>query len=131
MQKKITHLSLTIPLKVISEANRPGKEHWRIKRRRKKDQQSEVLAELQNALLGKTFDFPVEVKLVRIGPKALDSDNLANAFKAVQDAIASKLGIDDGDKTKVQWVYDQTPIGLRHYKVRIEISTIAPGLPPA
>lgn len=38
------------------------------------------------------------VLIVRYGRKRLDDDNLVAAFKAVRDAIAENLGVDDGSE---------------------------------
>jgi hypothetical protein len=49
------------------------------------------------------------VVLTRIAPprsKGLDSDNLQRALKAVRDAVADQLGVNDGDK-RVIWLYQQ------------------------
>lgn len=51
--------------------------------------------------------WPVVVRLTRIGPRKLDSDNVAGACKAVRDGVADWLDVDDGDETKVRWVYAQ------------------------
>lgn len=50
-------------------------------------------------------DFVV-VRLVRFGPRFLDSSNLDMAFKAPIDGIAKALGVDDGDAF-VRYVCDQ------------------------
>lgn len=49
---------------------------------------------------------PVVVTLTRLAPRKLDDDNLASAFKAVRDAVAEWLGVDDGSD-QYQWVYRQ------------------------
>lgn len=107
------------PIKTISEANQ--REHWSVKNKRKNLQQLEMLAALQNNLTGKKLSPPYVVKLIRIAPKALDTDNLAGAFKHVRDAIARKLGVDDGDTEKVTWIYDQMPVRIHQYSVKVEI----------
>ena len=48
----------------------------------------------------------VVVSLVRYGRRKLDDDNLAGSFKPLRDAIASSLGIDDGDP-RMRWEYGQ------------------------
>jgi len=113
-------IDFQIPVKTISEANQ--REHWAVKHRRKKAQQVETgLAFLVN--VRRNITFPCTVRLTRIAPKALDADNLAGSFKHVQDALARKLGVDDGDAEKVTWVYQQLPIGQRHYSVKVEIES--------
>jgi hypothetical protein len=53
---------------------------------------------------------PVRVRLVRVGGKRLDPDNLARSLKAVQDVVADNLlGCDDGDASRVRWSYHQRP----------------------
>ena len=37
------------------------------------------------------------VTLTRVSPRALDSDNLAYAFKAVRDEVAAYFGVNDND----------------------------------
>ncbi len=69
---------------------------------------------------------PPTVRLTRIAPRRLDSDNLAFAFKGVRDGIAAVLGVDDGGGGPV-WIYDQRkarPVdvtGPRGYAVVIEM----------
>lgn len=67
------------------------------------------------------------ITLTRVGARMLDPDNLANSFKAVQDAIAKRLGIDDGDQSKVRWVYEQRATGKHQYglEVKIEAAEVA------
>lgn len=48
----------------------------------------------------------VVVTLTRLGPRKLDSDNLAGSFKAIRDGVADALGIDDGSEL-IQWEYRQ------------------------
>ena|ERR1041385_1354249 len=110
------------PVKTVSEANQ--REHWAVKLKRKKQQQLEIFAALQNNLVGKKVTLPCVVRLTRIGPRALDTDNLAGAMKHVQDAIARKLGCDDGDTEKVQFEYAQMPVKIREYGVRVTIQSL-------
>lgn len=48
----------------------------------------------------------LRVTLIAIRQKRLDDDNLAGGFKALRDAIASSLGVDDGDE-RIEWIYRQ------------------------
>lgn len=61
----------------------------------------------------------LSVLITRIGPRRLDSDNLAISAKAVRDGIAQALGVDDGDETAVRWDYAQER-GSYGVRVRIE-----------
>lgn len=112
-------IDFQIPVRTISEANQ--REHWAVKNKRKNVQQLEMLAALQNNLVGRKLTPPYAVRLTRIGPKPLDSDNLAGCFKHCQDQIARKLGVDDGDTAKITWQYAQMPIRIREYAVKVEI----------
>lgn len=114
-------IDFQIPVRVISEANQ--REHWTVKNRRKKEQQVTTAVAFLNNVRRSNINFPCVVKLTRIAPKALDSDNLAGSFKHVQDEIARKLGIDDGDAGKVIWEYAQMPVRIRQYSVKVEITT--------
>lgn len=109
------YMAWDIPIKVISEANQ--REHWRVKWLRQKKQKTAVdlfLAESKIGLLGKVY----QVRFTRFGVKALDTDNLSGAFKAVRDMVASKLGVNDGDPS-IKWETVQVP--GNNYGIRIEI----------
>lgn len=56
---------------------------------------------------------PLVVTFVCVRRKRLDDDNLAGGCKALRDAVARWLGIDDGD-VRVEWRYQQavgSPVG--------------------
>lgn len=95
---------LFLPLQVVSEINRH--EHWRSRHRRNRAQQVEVMAEWYRLAPAGQPALPCTVRLIRLGGKRLDSDNLAGAFKHVRDAVARLLGVDDGDPA-VTWTYAQ------------------------
>lgn len=59
------------------------------------------------------------VTFTRTGPKALDTDNLASACKALRDGVAEALGYDDADP-HVEWRYAQAKGA---YSLRIVITT--------
>lgn len=60
------------------------------------------------------------VLMVRLAPSAgLDTGNLWNALKAVQDEIAEHLGIDDGPKSPAAWSVGQER--SKAYGVRVEL----------
>lgn len=63
--------------------------------------------------------WPLTVTVTRIGPRTLDTDNLAFSAKAVRDGIADAFGIDDGDERAVQWAYAQER-GEHAVRVRIQ-----------
>lgn len=101
-------IQFTIPIKVISEANQRG--HWRAGWARGKKQKhvTAILAMVHAKPFIKPKK-PIVVTLTKINPprcRNLDTDNLARAFKAVRDSIASVLEIDDGNPI-VKWKYEQ------------------------
>jgi hypothetical protein len=116
-------ISFDAPIKTVSEANK--REHWTVRSRRRKAQQQEADVMLLNALQGRKVKLPCLVKLTRVGPKLLDSDNLAGAFKAIRDALARRIGVDDGDP-RITFQYEQRAVGRREYNVIVEIKSVEP-----
>ena len=112
-------VEFTLPVKTVSEANE--REHWRTRHGRKKKQQGEVAEVwpvIAYILKTRNLTGPWRIDLTRIGPQSLDSDNLAGAFKHVQDAICKALGVNDADTTNR---YFQEPQGKRVYGVRVRL----------
>lgn len=98
---------ITIPVKTVSEAN--VKEHWATRAKRAASQRKTaydvVVAEYgQNA--AESITGPIVVKIVRVGKRRLDCDNLARSNKAIRDGIADALGVDDGDE-RMRYHYGQ------------------------
>lgn len=61
------------------------------------------------------------VSLIALRRRPLDPDNNAASFKALQDAIAASLGLDDGD-ARLVWQYQQMhTFGREGVLVRLEI----------
>lgn len=111
-------LVLELPLVVVSESNL--REYWAVKHRRNKAQQGAVLAVIhQMGLSAWRPPLPVTVTLTRQGSRLLDSGNLESSFKHVQDAVASWMQVDDGDRGSVSWEYEQC-LGLSGTFARIE-----------
>ena len=94
-------LCLTLPVRIESEANR--RDHWAEKARRVKMQRNVVRWSLTGR---KPPALPCTVRLVRVGPRDLDLDNLIGGGKAIRDQIAEWLGVDDADP-RVTWEYAQ------------------------
>lgn len=60
------------------------------------------------------------VTLVSFRRRLLDGDNLEGGFKAVRDAVASKLGVDDNEQF-VDWEYAQVKTrGIQGTIIKIE-----------
>ncbi len=64
---------------------------------------------------------PCVVRLVRIGVKQLDDDNLRGALKAVRDGVADWLGTDDSERAGITWQYGQELCKPMGHGVRIEV----------
>lgn len=94
-------VDVRLPLRVVSEANARGSWHGGASRAAR--QRSAVGLALQQH---HRPALPVSVRLVRWAPRKLDGDNLQRALKAVRDAVAEWLGVDDGD-ARVSWHYAQ------------------------
>lgn len=65
------------------------------------------------------------VLLIRCTPShvPLDDDNLRGSLKATRDAIADRLGVDDGDRRCIRFEYTQrtsVPWGVE-FSVRLEV----------
>ncbi len=101
-------------LRLVSEANARGV-HWARTRRAKRARQlvAAALATVQ------PLTTPAEVYLVRVGPRALDGDNLQTAFKSVRDGVAEACGVDDGPDAPLTWRYEQRRGG---YAVEVTIT---------
>lgn len=121
-------------LRLESEPNTRG--HWSTRARRAKEQRQVAWSYSRAFIpLGKLV-FPCVVTITRLGPRMLDSDNLAASAKAVRDGVADALGIDDGGAA-VEWRYRQE-IQLKYrgsmpdarYSVRIQIAAPTPKFSP-
>ena len=110
-------LMFEAPIRTVSEANTRG--HWSKRYARSEAQKHAVLA-LCRSRFGVRPPPPVRVTLTRIAPRTLDSDNLASAFKAIRDAVAFWLELDDGDE-RISWAYVQTKGAPKVYAIRVEI----------
>lgn len=117
-------LTAIVPIATVSEMNR--RDHWSERHRRAKQQKELTLLMLRTAKVDRSrLIAPYSVRLTRIAPGAIrDSDNLAASTKAVRDAVASFLGVDDADvfgSGDVRWTVAQEK-GASH-ALRIEIAT--------
>ncbi len=113
--------TLKIPMRLMSEAN--THQHWRKKYERNKRQQKAV--KLVWLSQRPTICLPCKVSLTRSGPRLLDSDNLAYAFKAIRDELGDLIipglapGQADGEGKGIEWIYKQEK-GLNGITVEIE-----------
>ena len=109
-------ISLTLPIRTVSEANR--REHWAAKAKRVANHRGVVGLALRVHLHRLDSAGELVVTLTRLAPRRLDSDNAVGSFKALRDGIADTLGVDDGD-ARITWNYGQEK--SKTYGVRIEI----------
>lgn len=66
-------------------------------------------------------DAGLRITLIAVRQKRLDDDNLAGGFKALRDAIADSLGIDDGDP-RIEWIYRQQ-VGPKPHGTIVMVTT--------
>lgn len=116
-------ISFTLPIQVVSEANQF--EHWIEAQKRHKGQKRSVNYLLKDLSLYR--DMPLAIKLIRISPRKLDSeDNLPMAFKWIKDAIADILipgkaaGRADDSKL-LKWEFGQEKGQVREKAIRVEV----------
>lgn len=112
-------MSLRFDIKTVSEANQ--REHWAVKSRRKRNQQHDF------SMLWKQHkcfvSLPAQITFTRFACNTLDTDNLAGAFKHVQDALAKELNIDDGSPS-VRWIYAQERTAKREHYFTVAITPL-------
>ncbi len=94
------------PIRILSSSNE--REHWRPKAKRAARERGDACM-FARATLRTPQAWPIVVTLTRIGSTFIrdEHENLPVGCKSVVDGIADFFGIDDGDKTKVRWVYAQ------------------------
>lgn len=112
---------IVVPVATVSEAN--TRSHPQVRATRARRQRETVTAHLACRYPIRRPPRVHRVRLVRLGERALDTDNLAGALKAVRDAVAAWLGVDDGLRGGIVWEVDQEP-HKRHRNqpaVRIEL----------
>lgn len=100
----MTPITLTLPLRLVSEAN--AHEHWRKRQERAKRQRGLAKMVTLGSFGGRNIRLPLVVTLTRIAPRQFDSDNAVGACKHVRDGVADALDIDDRDP-RVTWRYAQ------------------------
>lgn len=94
---------ILVPLRTTRGQN--VREHYAVRAKRVKAEH-EAVAWMLNTVARPPI--PCSVRLTRCAPSVgLDDDNLSGALKAVRDAVATWLGVDDKHKHLVSYVYDQ------------------------
>jgi len=110
-------MSVVIPIRIESEQNM--REHWAKKSKRIKQHREATRWHLWAARV--LVRYPVTVRMIRIAPRDLDTDNLASGFKATRDGIADYFRVDDNDP-RIGWTYAQERGQPKEYACRIEFS---------
>jgi hypothetical protein len=120
----ITRRTIDVPgVVVVSEAN--VRTHWAARKRRFDAQAFGVVVAWNNAGLPKGIGADkLAITLTRVGGRALDTDNLAGAFKGVRDQLARLLLVDDADP-RVTWHYAQCPGGRSSTGIRVTLEHTA------
>lgn len=111
-------IEVLLPVRTWSEANQRG--HWGKRARRAKKQREAARLLVRAARCALPKSGTVAITLTRIGPRVLDSDNLASALKAVRDGVADALRVDDGS-SRIEWRYAQERGKPGEYAVRMTI----------
>lgn len=89
--------------------------------KRKKRAAAHVAVESATRALEAPQRFPMVVRLTRLSAGTLDDDGLRSACKAVRDAVAKWLGVDDGDVQRLRFKYEQERCKRGEYGVRVAV----------
>lgn len=104
-------VTLRVPTRLVSEANRRGAWYTHDKRRKGQRQAVATVARMVHPWLCSPPERRYTVTITRIAPRMLDTDNLASSAKAVRDEVAKWLGVSDGPRGPVTWLYAQRAEG--------------------
>ena len=125
---KVFMITLKIPIKTVSEANKTG-EHWTQKHKRHKAQRCIIAKYWMCKILGQPIPTRAKITFTRIAPRSLDSDNLQSAFKTIRDqlcelitGITQKGRADSGDR--FQYEYNQRKGESKEYAIEIMIESV-------
>lgn len=107
-------MSVSVPIPGLRLSSLNVREHHMARARRVKAQRDLVTLVLRGTVASYMMALaPLEVTITRIGPRRLDDDNATGSAKAVRDAVAAVLGVDDRDD-RVCWRVEQAngPYGV-------------------
>ena len=113
----ILTVELPMRLPVIANSRMHPIAKWRLGKRQANAVERELRIQLGRQSLP---PLPATVTLTKLGPRAVDDDNLVSCWKPIRDRIAKMYGIDDGD-ARWTWAYRQER--ARAGSVRVEIVT--------
>lgn len=110
-------------IKLVSLTN--AREHWATKASRAAEQRAAGRFLAHNAMLNCEWKGckKMLVQITRIGPRPLDSDNLASSAKHLRDGIADYFGIDDGSSW-YEWRYEQRKGRPKEYAVEVTLEVV-------
>lgn len=108
-------MQVVLPVRASSTLN--AREHWAVRARRAKAHRDTAAWSLKRKPVPA---LPCVVTLTRVGPRTLDTDNLAGALKSVRDGVADWLKVDDGD-ARVTWRYEQRKGAPKEYAVEVQV----------
>lgn len=113
-------LECMLLIRTYSEANaRHG--NWMSRWRRAKAIREPVAVSMRAAANAHSIKPkpPLLIRMTRIGPGKLDSDNISSALKSVRDGVADWLGINDRRDDLVK--YEVAQEYAKNWAVRIEV----------
>jgi hypothetical protein len=127
-------ITITVPIRTQSEPNMRGMGFFG-KAKRAKDQRLAVWAAMleTRGILGELKSWSRwHVRLKRVSPNELDTDNLPAALKAVRDQVAHSLGVgrtgkdgkfrEDDNDPRFAWSYAQGKCQRGNFEVQIRFS---------
>lgn len=92
---------------VVTGRGKNDREHWRTRAKRVAAEKSATLFCMGHPRRLQPGEFAV-ITLTRVCKGTLDDDNLVGSLSGVRDAVATWLGVDDGNP-RLKFVYDQAP----------------------
>lgn len=98
--------------------------HWSQRARHAAAQRTAARAFATRALAGIAPVGDIVVTIVRVAPRAMDSDGATIAAKHVRDGIADALRLDDGDR-RLTWHVAQRKGEPREYAVEVTVTLAA------
>ncbi len=104
-------------LRLVNTSN--AREHWNARARRARRERELFAAAL--AICAPPAGCAWRVTITREGRGTMDDDGLAAAGKAVRDAVAAWLGVDDSPAAPVVWSYHQRRAKGYVATVRVEV----------
>ena len=107
-----------LPFRLVNSAN--AREHFRVRAKRAANERAVTRMAVSARLHGVVIATSWVVTLTRLyTKKRMDTDGAVNCQKAIRDAVADALGVDDGSNL-VEWRYDQRREPKYGVEIRLE-----------